>query len=166
MRDSAHNNGWQIAEVVFGIPLLSGFVVQFFSPLALMQGNLALVIRLIGIVFVLVGVGMVIVARREFRRYQQPTDPGQATDTLITTGVFAISRNPLYLASVLFCLGIALLMNALWSLLALGVSIVLCHFILIEPEEKYLTAKFGAAYQAYCTAVYRWIGRKAKTARQ
>jgi protein-S-isoprenylcysteine O-methyltransferase Ste14 len=79
---------------------------------------------------------------------------------VITTGVFGISRNPLYLASVLLFGGLALALNSLWSLIALLVSIALCQRVLILPEEKYLTAKFGAEYQAYTATVRRWLGRK------
>ncbi len=51
-------------------------------------------------------------------------------------------------------------MNVLWTLATLLVSIVLCHYGLIMPEEKYLAAKFGEAYQAYTATVRRWLGRK------
>jgi protein-S-isoprenylcysteine O-methyltransferase Ste14 len=158
--DSAHHGKWEIAEVVFGVPFLISLIVQIVVPVALPPGILSLVFRLAGIAFIIGGIGFIVVARREFARYNQPTDPGQPTSRVITTGVFGISRNPLYLASVLLFGGLALALNSLWSLIALLVSIALCQRVLILPEEKYLTAKFGAEYQAYTATVRRWLGRK------
>jgi protein-S-isoprenylcysteine O-methyltransferase Ste14 len=75
-------------------------------------------------------------------------------------GVFAISRNPLYLGSVILLLGIALTLNLLWAMMMLLPSLILCHYILIIPEEKYLEAKFGDEYREYMATVHRWLGRK------
>jgi protein-S-isoprenylcysteine O-methyltransferase Ste14 len=71
-----------------------------------------------------------------------------------------ISRNPLYFGSVLVITGIALMLNMLWALGALLLSIILCHRILIVPEEKYLIARFGKEYKDYMVSVHRWFGRK------
>jgi protein-S-isoprenylcysteine O-methyltransferase Ste14 len=129
-------------------------------PVALPPGILSQVFMLAGIAFIIGGIGIIVMARREFTRYHQPTDPGHPTSRVITTGVFGLSRNPLYLASVLLFGGLALALNNLWSLAALLISITLCQRMLILPEEKYLTAKFGEEYRAYTTTVRRWLGRK------
>jgi protein-S-isoprenylcysteine O-methyltransferase Ste14 len=92
--------------------------------------------------------------------FRQPTDPGQPTSKVVNTGVFALSRNPLYLGSVLVFLGLALTLNMLWALAALLLSIILCLYVLIIPEERYLAAKFGKEYKAYMASVRRWLGRK------
>jgi protein-S-isoprenylcysteine O-methyltransferase Ste14 len=158
--DSAHHSNWEIAEVVFGVPFLISIVMQFIVPFSLPPGVPGQVLMLAGIAFIISGIGLIVVARREFARYNQPTDPGQPTSRVITTGVFGISRNPLYLASVLLFGGLALTLNNLWSLAALLVSIIICQRVLIQPEEEYLTAKFGEEYRIYTTTVRRWLGRK------
>ena len=114
----------------------------------------------LGVVSSLVGVGLIVVARREFARYDQPTDPGHPTSRLVTTGVFAISRNPLYLGDAWLFLGIALFTNVVWAVGGLVLSLLLCHYILIVPEERHLAAKFGAEYKTYAATVRRWWGRK------
>jgi len=159
--DAAHKSGWQIAEVVLGIPFLLAAALHFAVPFPLSQGILRLALIPAGFALSAIGIGVIVSARREFGRYRQPTDPGQPTRMLIQTGVFSISRNPLYLGGVLVFLGIALILNMVWALLALLVSVVLCHFILIVPEERYLAAKFGEAYAEYRATVPRWFGRKA-----
>jgi protein-S-isoprenylcysteine O-methyltransferase Ste14 len=158
--DSAHKSRWEIGEVVFGIPFLMSIAIHFFVPFSLPQGILSQVLIPVGIVLIIIGIGLVVLARREFADFRQPTDPGHPTSTVVKTGVFAISRNPLYLGSALVFLGIALALNMLWALVMLLLSIVLCHYILIIPEEQYLTAKFGDEYKEYMTSVHRWLGRK------
>lgn len=158
--DVAHKSWWQIFEVIFGIPFLFAVALQLVIPLPLPRGFITPVRIPGGAVLIVVGVGLVVLARREFARYGQPTDPGLPTSKIISTGVFAISRNPLYLGGVFTLAGISLAFTLSWVLILLIPSIVICHYILIAPEERYLTTRFGEQYRMYTAAVYRWIGRK------
>ena len=158
--DTAHKSNWEIAEVVFGIPFLVSIVLQFIFPFSFHPGILRQALISSGIVLIILGIGFIVLARREFAQYGQPTDPGHPTKQVVKTGVFAISRNPLYLGSVIVLLGIALAMNVLWMLVTLLASIIICHYVLILPEEKYLSAKFGEEYKDYSRIVRRWFGRK------
>jgi protein-S-isoprenylcysteine O-methyltransferase Ste14 len=158
--DSAHRSNWEIAEVVFGIPFLVSIALHFIVPFSLSPGIFRQIIIPVGIVLIIIGIALVVVARREFAHFRQPTDPGHPTTQVVKTGVFAISRNPLYLGSVHVLLGIALALNMLWTIVMLLLSMILCHYILIIPEEQYLTAKFGDEYKEYAASVHRWLGRK------
>ena len=158
--DSAHKSNWEIAEVVFGVPFLVGIGLHFAIPFSLPPGILRQVLIALGIVLLIIGLGFIVLARREFAHYRQPTDPGQPTSKIVKTGVFSISRNPLYLGGVIVFLGIALLLNMLWALITLLLSTILCLYVLIIPEEKYLAAKFGREYKDYTATVHRWLGRK------
>lgn len=158
--DSAHKSRWAIAEVVFGIPFLISIALHFVAPVSLAQGILRLILVPVGIVLIIIGIGIIVLARRELAHFHQPTDPGHPTSKVVNTGVFALSRNPLYLGGVIVLLGLALAFNMLWALIALLLSIILCLYVLIIPEERYLAAKFGEAYKAYTASVRRWFGRK------
>ena len=158
--DSAHKSSWEIAEVVFGVPFLIGIAIQFIVPFSLPQGILRQVLIPVGIALIITGIGFIVLARREFAHFSQPTDPGHPTSKVVKTGVFAISRNPLYLGGVLVFLGMALALNVLWAFAILLPSIILCHYVLILPEEQYLAAKFGGEYKEYTASVHRWLGRK------
>jgi protein-S-isoprenylcysteine O-methyltransferase Ste14 len=158
--DSAHKSGWEIAEVVFGIPFLISIAMHFIVPFSLPQGIFRQVLIPVGIVLIIIGIGLVVLARREFAYFSQPTDPGHSTSKIVNTGVFAISRNPLYLGSVIVLLGLALALNMFWALVMLLLSIMFCHDVLIIPEEQYLAAKFGEEYKEYTASVHRWLGRK------
>lgn len=158
--NAAHKSRWEIGEVVFGIPFLVGIALHLLLPFSLPQGILRQVLIPLGVVLIFTGMGFIVSARRAFARFRQPTDPGQPTSQVITTGVFALSRNPLYLGAAFLFGGVALMMNTLWTLVTLLASMVICHYVLIVPEERYLAAKFGAEYQAYTTTVRRWLGRR------
>jgi protein-S-isoprenylcysteine O-methyltransferase Ste14 len=158
--DSAHKSRWEIAEVVFGVPFLISITLQFVVPFSFPEGILKQGIIPIGIVLIITGIGLIVLARREFTRYGQPTDPGYPTSKVVKTGIFAISRNPLYLGCVSLFLGIALALDNLWTFIMLLLSIMICHYVLIAPEEQYLAAKFGEEYKEYFASVHRWIGRK------
>jgi protein-S-isoprenylcysteine O-methyltransferase Ste14 len=157
--DAAHKRGWQIFEVVFGIPFLVAIGVQFAVPLSFPPGFLARAIIPVGVILIVIGITLVILARRELARYRQPTDPGHPTSKVVTTGVFSISRNPLYLGGICVLLGIALAAHLPWFCVLFIPALVTCHYVLIAPEEKYLSAKFGEEYRAYTASVHRWLGR-------
>ena len=158
--DSAHKSRWEIAEVVFGIPFLISIAINFVVPFSLPQGIFRQILIPVGIVLIIIGIGFVVLARREFADFSQPTDPGHPTSKVVNTGVFGISRNPLYLASVILFLGLALALNMLWALVMLLFSIVICIYVLIIPEEQYLAENFGEEYKEYAASVHRWLGRK------
>jgi protein-S-isoprenylcysteine O-methyltransferase Ste14 len=158
--DSAHKSGWEIGEVVFGIPFLISIAIQFVAPFSLPQGIFRQALIPGGIALIIIGIGFIVLARREFASFSQPTDPGQPTSKVVNTGVFAISRNPLYLGSISVILGLALALNILWTLVTLLLSVIICVYILIIPEERYLAAKFGEEYKEYTASVHRWLGRK------
>lgn len=158
--DSAHKSSWQIAEVIFGVPFVAAIVLQFIIPLARPGGIFRLVFIISGAILFIVGVEFIVLARREFARRGQHTDPGHPTTSIVTSGVFSVSRNPLYFGAVCSLAGIGLAVNLPWVLILLLPGLIACHYVLIVPEEKYLSAKFGDEYFIYAASVHRWIGRK------
>jgi protein-S-isoprenylcysteine O-methyltransferase Ste14 len=158
--DVAHKSRWQIFEVVFGIPFLAAIALQLVAPIRFPGGFLTPARIFAGAILITLGVLFVVLARREFSRFRQPTDPGLPTSVIVSTGVFSISRNPLYLGGGLILAGMSLAFNLPWVLVLLVPSIIACHTILVLPEERYLAARFGEQYRAYTETVHRWIGRK------
>jgi protein-S-isoprenylcysteine O-methyltransferase Ste14 len=157
---AAHKSRWAIAEIVFGIPFLISIAINFVVPFSLRQGILRQALIPVGIALIILGIGFIVLARREFAHFGQPTDPGHPTSTVVKTGVFSVSRNPLYLGSVIVIFGIALTLNILWTLVTLLLSIIICLYVLIIPEEQYLAVKFGDEFKEYTASVHRWLGRK------
>ena len=116
-------------------------------------------IILIGAALIFAGLALIVFARREMAKFGQRTDPGQPTSQIVTYGVFSISRNPLYLGAVCLLLGIAVTAKLTWFFILILPTLIACHYILIAPEERYLSAKFGDEYSSYTSRVHRWFGR-------
>ncbi len=84
-RGAAHDVGWRTFAIV----------LQLIAPWSLASGPLRVVLVATGVALLISGMALVVRARRACRAHGQPTDPGRPTSELITTGVFAVSRNPL-----------------------------------------------------------------------
>jgi protein-S-isoprenylcysteine O-methyltransferase Ste14 len=78
-------------------------------------------------------------------------------NSLVDTGMFAHSRNPLYLAKLLLFLGLAIVHNG-WAMYLVVVPFFLISYVcIIAAEEQYLSGRFGEAYADYCRRVPRWV---------
>ena len=79
--------------------------------------------------------------------------------SLVVTGLYRVSRNPMYLGLITLLIGWALLLGSLGPLfLIFGFERVMV-FAQIRPEEAALAAKFGNEYANYANRVHRWLGR-------
>jgi protein-S-isoprenylcysteine O-methyltransferase Ste14 len=90
-------------------------------------------------------------------RHQTALLPGGETTTVIDSGPFARSRNPLYVGLLAFSAGVALLAGSLWALVALPLEWALLRWGAVLPEEHYLKTKFGDRYTDYTRRVRRWL---------
>ena len=92
-----------------------------------------------------------------FRHHQTAVEPWMATKVIIDHGLYALSRNPIYLGFALAQVGVALWANQLAILIMVFPAVVFTDRVIIRREEAYLTKKFGAPYEAYCAQVRRWL---------
>ncbi|MET3354430.1 UNVERIFIED_ORG: protein-S-isoprenylcysteine O-methyltransferase Ste14 [Xanthobacter viscosus] len=84
--------------------------------------------------------------------------PHRAADRLVTSGPFALSRNPIYLGNTLLLLGLGMALANGWLLAAALLAALATDRLAARREERHLAAKFGAAFDAYAARVPRWIG--------
>jgi protein-S-isoprenylcysteine O-methyltransferase Ste14 len=90
-------------------------------------------------------------------RHRTALLPGGSTRTILDRGPFRVSRNPLYLGLIALDVGLALLWPSFWALALTPVGVAALWWGAILPEERYLSAKFGAEYDAYRARVRRWL---------
>ncbi len=105
-----------------------------------------------GIALALAGIGT-------FRRADttiHPTHP-ERTSTLVTTGVYRLSRNPMYLGLALVLCGWAAWLSNLAAAALVTVFVVYMNRYQIVPEERALCERFGNRYEAYRDSVRRWL---------
>ena len=98
-------------------------------------------------------------ALRAFRRAKTTIDPVRIdrASTVVKTGVYRITRNPMYAAMTCLLLSWAAYLAAPWSLLGPVFFVLYITRFQIIPEERAMSAKFGSAYAVYKNDVRRWL---------
>ena len=93
----------------------------------------------------------------QFRTLGTPVDPTGQAKHLATAGIYAFSRNPMYLGAVTGLIGLAFALTSAWLLILSLLLPLALRKLAIEPEEAYLTRRFGSAYEGYMSRVRRWL---------
>jgi len=104
-----------------------------------------------------VGVVFLAVAVRAFVRTGQDPKPWKTTPEFVATGVYRISRNPMYTGMALVQASLAFAIANGWILAIVPAVLWVIHSTAIRHEETYLEQKFGESYRTYKSAVRRWI---------
>ena len=78
-------------------------------------------------------------------------------DSLVTEGLFAHCRNPLYAGNILMFLGLFMIYNHPAVYLLGGLFVLSSYAAVVAAEERYLEGRFGPAFREYCVSVPRWI---------
>ena len=97
-----------------------------------------------------------VVGVRRAKTTLNPLKP-ETTSSLVTSGVYRFTRNPMYLGLVLALLAWAAFLSSVWSLLGPLVFILYMTRFQIVPEERALSSIFGTAYSEYQVKVRRWL---------
>ena len=140
--------------LIFLILLLVGAGVDYLWPVGL---GVPAAFEVVGIAIVLLGIAVAILVNGDFKRKGTAIEPWKPTTHLVTSGVYAWSRNPIYIGFCLFNGGIGISSNSLWIFISFVPAAVLLYFFVIVREEAYLEKKFGDEYLAYKKKVRRWI---------
>jgi protein-S-isoprenylcysteine O-methyltransferase Ste14 len=96
-------------------------------------------------------------AFRTMRMAGSSPNHGAHSEALTTSGPFAVSRNPIYLAMNGIYIGAAAMLNAWWPIFLLLLVLPLMHWGVILREEQYLRRRFGEAFVSYSEQVPRWL---------
>lgn len=140
--------------LLFGSTLVVGLLLRFFFPTPLLPGPMAL---FLGITLLVVGVPILLLAFRQMIQNKTTINPSGSTTTIVGNGLYAYTRNPMYLALTLIYVGVCIMANAYWGLLLLIPLLIVVQKGIIEREEAYLTRKFGEEYLRYKVRVRRWL---------
>ena len=105
---------------------------------------------LVSFVLIFLSVGL-------FRQNTEDPNPVTQTNRLITNGIYKYIRNPMYLALVIFQIGLGISLSFLHISLMSILTIITLHYFVIKREEAYLKKLFGVDYESYKTKSKRWI---------
>lgn len=141
--------------IALAIALVLAFALNWFWPLPFVP--LATPHIQVG---VLLAIGALLIIRWAivtFRKARTNILTSQATTTIVSTGPFAYSRNPIYVAALIGMAGAAIAFDSLWFVAALIAIWFVLRFGVIAREETYLERKFSTSYLDYKSKVRRWL---------
>jgi protein-S-isoprenylcysteine O-methyltransferase Ste14 len=156
MNEQISDNAGVIAfpPALYAITLMVGLGISFLFPVSFLPHLVSLPVAALA----MIGAGWLSTsAFRTMTSAQTAVDPSKPTTAIVSSGVFRLSRNPLYLSLTLLYIGISLLFSATWALLLLLPLLVVMQVGVIQREEVYLERKFGDEYLRYKAQVRRWI---------
>jgi len=112
-----------------------------------------------GIGLGVVGLSSAIMGVRQFKKAQTTPNPKEIdkATSLVTSGIYRYTRNPMYLGLTLILLGWALYLSHFLTFILIPIFMVYITRFQIQPEERMLAKKFAQAYQNYRSKVRRWI---------
>jgi protein-S-isoprenylcysteine O-methyltransferase Ste14 len=134
-----------------------GLIAEVNYPLPWVTGGLATTLQILGAIFGIGALAIDVIAAKTFAHHQTTILPNRAATTLITSGPYAWSRNPIYLGNTLLVLGAGLYFGKLWLVILAPVAAIITQKLAIEKEEKHLEARFGHAWIDYKFKVRRWL---------
>jgi protein-S-isoprenylcysteine O-methyltransferase Ste14 len=141
--------------IAWALAVLAGFVLQWVVPLPFMPasvpagwvGGMAFVLALALVAWA--------IATMTGAGSNVPTN--MPTTTIVQTGPYRFTRNPIYLGMLLGLVGLAIAFDSLWLLVTLVPFALVIRYGVIAREEAYLDRKFGDTYRHYCARVRRWL---------
>ncbi len=150
MADKAPNTlPWP--PMIFGGLVIAGLVVQRGQPI---EVPAALVWP--GFVVLAAGILMDIWAMATMARARTNILPHRAADRLVTSGPFALMRNPIYVGNTIATAGLGLALQNGWLLIATPIAALATHYLAVVREQTHLQEKFGQAWSDYAGRVKAW----------
>jgi protein-S-isoprenylcysteine O-methyltransferase Ste14 len=133
--------------LLFVLPILASLALEWLVPTGFVHGALRWVL---GALLVFVGIALNVGGFITQKRFAG-TDPipFNPSTRIVVHGLYRFTRNPMYIGFALWTLGLAILVDSAWMLLAVPIGLVLIDRIVITREERYLERKFGEEYLDY-----------------
>jgi len=137
-----------VASAMWGISL--------YTPAFEMPASIRVAVAAI---IALAGIGTGLAGVISFRRAETTIHPmkPESTTALVRSGIYAVSRNPMYVGLCFILVAWAVFLSSAWALLGPPAFVLYMNRFQITPEESVLSAKFGAGYAAYKASVPRWL---------
>jgi protein-S-isoprenylcysteine O-methyltransferase Ste14 len=158
--DNAHDFIGRVFKLVFAVVLITVLVYSFFpgaypylAPIFWLERPR---IRFMGAILLIASLLWTLLAQARMGESWRIGIASEHKTRLIQTGVFRISRNPIYLGIMVTLLGLFLVIPNAMTLLILVLGVVVIN-IQVRLEEEYLKTTHGVEYVSYTERVRRWI---------
>ena len=115
--------------------------------------------RRAAVVLLAAGAALGVLGVWEFRRARTTVNPHRVKNasSLVVSGIYGVSRNPMYLAMLIALAAAALWLSNVATLAGLPAYVAYLNRFQIEPEERAMEERFGDIYHEYAAQVRRWI---------
>ena len=138
--------------LVFG--LIAQFFLNTYYPGPRFTGSVGYAL---GGIIIVAGLVLLVMANQLFRRDGTDAIPFRNVSALVADGIYAYTRNPMYLGMALVLLGCALTLGAVTTLVVPPLFVAIIQARFIRPEEALLRELFPQDYPDYCQRVRRWL---------
>lgn len=140
--------------LLFVLPIVASLVLEWLVPTSFVHDAFRWIS---GALIFAAGIALTIGGFITQKRAGTDPIPFNPSTRIVAHGLYRFTRNPMYLGFALCTLGLAILVDSAWMLLAVPIGLILIDRIVITREERYLERKFGEEYLNYKRHVRRWI---------
>jgi protein-S-isoprenylcysteine O-methyltransferase Ste14 len=140
--------------VIYAGTALAAVALHWIAPQPLPGEEFRLAV---GPILAVLSVVLAVASIRRFRKAGTNVRPWEPTTTIVDTGPYRFTRNPMYLGLTGLYVGIGLIVGNLWFAVLFPPLIIVMQRGVILREEVYLARKFGEPYLSYKAKVRRWI---------
>jgi protein-S-isoprenylcysteine O-methyltransferase Ste14 len=141
--------------IAWALALLAGRALEWLMPLPFIPA--AVPTGWLGTAVFVLAVALGVWAFTTMTRAGSNVPTNRPTTTIVATGPYRFTRNPIYLGMMLGVVGEAIGINSLWPLLSLVPFALVIRYGVVAREEAYLERKFGDDYGSYRARVRRWL---------
>ncbi len=130
--------------------------VSLVTPDVVLSANVRLLASIIALA---IGIFFCAAGVISFRLAKTTVDPRrpEAASALVSSGIYRVSRNPMYVGFASLLIAWAIFLASMWSFAGVAVFVLYIDRLQIAPEERALTAIFGSEFINYKSRVRRWL---------
>ena len=141
--------------IAWALAVLAGLALKWLMPLSFLPT--AVPTGWLGTIVFALALALVAWAISTMTRAGSNVPTSLPTTTIVETGPYRLTRNPIYLGMVMGLIGLAIAFNSLWLSMTLVPFALVIRYGVVAREEAYLERKFGDVYRGYRSRVRRWL---------
>jgi protein-S-isoprenylcysteine O-methyltransferase Ste14 len=146
-----------VAPVAYAAAVAAAALLHVLWPVPWLGSPLGDILVAIGVLGLLAGGWLIVGAARALRAAGTTMRPDRRSEHLVTAGVFAFTRNPIYLGMAVIVGSAGLVLGIAWLVLAAFAGAMVVSRFAIRGEERHLAERFGKRYRDYQKLVRRWF---------